>query len=510
MKKILVFFLAILMVCGVLTSCGKPAETTAAQTVPEQSGEENERSLAKDSLPADLNYSSLPEEERTINFFVRDYSDTYKYEIACEELMNDTLHDAIHYRNIDVENRLGVEIKTSSMLGSYAARNEWFNHLTTTVQNNTGEIDVAAFNVASGAPYALQGIYRNLSDFSTESGGGYLDLSKPWWNQSIIDNTMVAGKLFFIGGDVTISLFCGAHCLFFNKNLFAEKFPDDVKQDSEMLYNLVKNKKWTIDRMINYVSQVHDDSNNNNIFDDGDVAGYKNYYASRVAELHTWFYSLGAKATAKNQYGEFEVVVGSDPRVVPAYEKFVALYSSEGTLISPEGKIPEEITNMAAGNLLFFEWALQDGESMRQSSVPYGVLPLPMYDEEQGYYANTPSNSASMLSICSNLSADRAKMVSAVMELMTVESYKKVTPSYYSTVVTGTYSKDEVDAQMFDLIIETVVLPFEFFYSNGFSPKLGSLFSSYERDIRNYLDSNKDNWPIQMEELIDALSEVGD
>ena len=106
--RILSLFLALLMLLSVLAACGgQPAETTKGAETTAKVQDEDPRQQVKDTVPTDLNYKG-----ETVTFFVRDDTDMYKYEIACDELVNDTVFDAIHYRNIDVETRLGLEIKT--------------------------------------------------------------------------------------------------------------------------------------------------------------------------------------------------------------------------------------------------------------------------------------------------------------------------------------------------------------------------------------------------------------
>ena len=193
MKKvrILSLFLALLMLLSVLVACGdKPVETTKpAETVGKV--EEDPRQQVKDTVPTDINYAG-----ETVTFFVRNDSDLYKYEIACEELLNDTLYDAIHYRNIDVENRLGLKIKTIEQDGAWGKHTEWNNTLSTSVLTNTGDFDGCAFYLSTGSPLAKEGIYYNLLNLTGETDG-YLNFEKPWWNQTIVNELAVYGSLFF-------------------------------------------------------------------------------------------------------------------------------------------------------------------------------------------------------------------------------------------------------------------------------------------------------------------------
>ena len=101
-------------------------------------------------------------------------------------------------------------------------------------------------------------------------------------------------------------------------------------------------------------------------------------------------------------------------------------------------------------------------------------------------------------------------MVSAVLELLSAESYKQVLPVYYETVLKGHYSREQADAEMYDLILESAVFSFGFAYSTS---SIGSISGIFRRlqldyDIQNYIDSNKDVWEQKLTDLLLALEEV--
>jgi hypothetical protein len=147
---------------------------------------------------------------------------------------------------------------------------------------------------------------------------------------------------------------------------------------------------------------------------------------------------------------------------------------------------------------------------MRESTVNYGVLPLPKYDEEQSDYYTGFGNAASALAICSNLDSYRAAMTSAVLELLSAESYKQVIPVYYGTVLQGQYSREQSDAEMYNIILDSFVFSFGFAYSTQSLSAVGSIFRNLDPtfDIQNHIDSNRETWEQKLEELLSALDSV--
>ena len=315
--KLISLLLSLLFVVTAFAACGgNPAETTAPSSESKKPQETDPRLAVEDNVPKNLKYN-----DETVTFFSREDHDIYKYEIACEELLNNTLFDAIHYRNIDVENRLGVKINNIRQI-MYGGSNvtAWNQNLSTSVLTNTGDYDGAMIYTSQSSPLAKEGIYYNLLMLTPEYGGdGYLDFSKPWWNQSLVDELSVYGALFFAGGDVTVTEITDLFGIVFNKDLFEEKFPEE-RVDG--LYQTVRDGKWTVGKMTEYVSEVWDDTNSNGVIDDGDVVGLGSdcVPGGDGSDMDGWVYAMGLEITETNEYGEPELVLHTHPNLVPAYE----------------------------------------------------------------------------------------------------------------------------------------------------------------------------------------------
>lgn len=506
--KLLCLLLASLMVLLCFAACGGDKETTTEapeQTKgPSQDVEETGRDAVKDEVPADLKYTG-----ETVTFLTRDDgSNIFSYDLGCEELMNDTLYDAIHYRNIDVETRLGLTIKTIGQPSLGNNMTTWNNILSTAVLNNSSDYDGATIYASQGSPLAKDGIYYDLNTVSSEYGEGYLDLAKPWWNQTLVSELSTYGALYFLAGDALISNTAQGYCLFFNKELFNEKFPTE---GVDVLYSAARDGVWTIEKLIDYVSQTWDDNNSNGVIDDGDVMGWSALGGLLDGGMDAWIYALGLNITEMNIYGEPELSLIYDPNIVPAYELVQKLYTgTEGSYGSTGSDAKLTETSMQNGNVLFSRVFLKSGSSMRDSEVSYGVLPLPKYDEDQENYRTIFCNNSSFLVFCSNLSDERAVMLSAVAELLSSTSYHDVTPVYYSTVLQGQYSKDQPDAEMYEIILGSFVADFGFAYSTKSLSAVGSLFRdvSIGFDIRTKIDANKTVYETSLTALLEALDAV--
>ena len=500
--RILSLLLALMMVLSLFVACDNTPEETSKKPAEstKTTDDDDPRQQIKDTVPTDLDYNG-----QTVTFFVRDESDLLKYELACEELLNDTLFDAIHYRNIDVETRLGVKIRTIGQSGAWGQHTAWNETLSTAVLTNSGDFHGCAFYLSQGSALAKDGIYYNLFSLTEDTGDGYLNFEKPWWNQSITDELAVYGSMFFAGGSLTITETSGGICLFFNRDLFNELFPEER---DVALYQLVRDGKWTADKMAAYVAEGWTDVNSNGVIDEGDIVGTRSGAIGNFSsgEMDPWIVAMGLNLTERDPYGE-PVIALFNSHTVPAYEKVRSIFGNNpGALLVDS--VPGE-TSMENGNVLFYNKTLSFGGGMRESTVSYGILPLPKYDEEQDDYRTGFGNNASALAICSNLSANEAAMTSAVLELLSAESYKQVIPVYYGKVLQGQYSREQADAEMYDLILNSFVFSFGFAYSSQSLSNLGSIFRNLDPvfDIQNHIDSNKVTWNLKLTELLTALEE---
>ncbi len=506
-SKILSLMLAVLFLVTsfALVACDNtPADTTEKQpsdgTTTNPPVDKPVDPEIEDSLPADLRFDG-----ETITFFTRNSTGNlaiFDYEI-CSDDTSDVLQKAVHDRNIDVETRLGVTIKNISQPGGWSVAKEWFEQLATAVNTQSSDYDASAIYSTYGSTYALQGLYYNLKRLTNDDEGGYLDLEKPWWNQSVIDGFTLYDSLYFLAGDLTISGIAYSHALWFNKDIFNQEFPEE---NVNVLYNAVENGTWTVDMMAGYVSEVWEDVNSSGAIDDGDIVGLKQWLQEDPQGMNSWLYAMDIQVLDRNVYGDYEVADFA-PRLVPAWEAVRNMYTGDGAHLEKASRREYDDTTFAKGNVMFTVSGVGDGTDYREVNLNYGILPLPKYNVEQDDYANGMWNYASFIVILNHLSDERAKMASAVIELMAAESYKTVTPAYYSKVINGQYSKEENDSKMFDIVIRTCKFDFAEVWGLGMS----SFFQDFEKDVQATIDANRDTtWPTKLEELLAGLEERAD
>lgn len=506
--KLLALVLACLLLIGGLVACGddtdtetkEPTETNAPET---QTGTDGgrydasfDRSSVADDIPADLRFDG-----ETVTFFVRDDDELWKYEMDVDTVMNDTLYDAIYYRNKTVEERLGITITTTGQPGKYGVRAQWNDTLRTAVNTKLTDFDAAAIYLSTGSVLAVEGVYYNVIDFPN------INLEKPWWNQSIQNELTLFNTLYYLAGDIAVTELTGTFCMGFNKALYDKYYG----ATGESLYTVVNENRWTLDYLYNLVAGVWEDLNSDGIVNDGDVIGYPAYDPnSQDSWNDAWIIACGINITTMVN-GVPELSFYSD-RTIRAHEAVKRLsVSCPGTMVGGT----KELTGFDKGNILFTRTNLNGGASWREMKDPYGILPLPMLDESQeGGYATTVNNTSSLITILSSLPDERKELIGATLELMAAESYKQVTPTYFEVAVKTKYAEAPEDAKMYDMILNSVRFSFGYCYSteslrggkNGLP--IGALFRIINDDLAQKYDENDDVYEENLQKLIDGLDEA--
>ena len=486
-SKALCVALALMMVISCFAACGGNSNDTTLPKANEGTNSEDGRNAVKDTVPTDLKFNG-----ETVTFFVRDDNELWKNEIDVEKTTNNTLYDAIYYRNATVEQRLGVEIEQIGQAGTFNVSDAWNSTLRNAVLTKSGDYDSAAIYASTGSALAVEGLYYNVLDLP------HVNLDQPWWNKSIVNEVTLFDTLYYLAGDIAITEVAGGVCFFFNKDLFTELY----QTQNIDLYTMVEEQKWTIDKLHELVAGAWVDENSDGVISDGDTVGYGAGASSDGdGSMDAWVPALGVSVT--KMVDGYPELTFYDEHTVEAFEKLQALYRSNPGSLCADGKVA---TLFSVGNQLFLRGNLNSGEGLRDMQDDYGVLPMPKFDELQDDYHTTFTNTASLIVVLSTCTA--TEKVGATLELMAAEAYKQVTPAYFEICLQGKYSDEPQDAAMYDRILNGFVFSFGFCYSTKSLNGIGGLFRNVDSDMAQTYEANKIKYQTALEELIDKLDEI--
>lgn len=469
-KQILTLLLALLLTASSMTACGgdtteSATDTTAdAAITPEETETEDERAI-QDTVPAlDFGGTSF----RSI------VQESTKYDIYVAEETGDALPDAIYYRNRDIEERFGIVIEESSSV----VHNELSQRVKKSITAGDDEFDLVLGQMEESGKDAQEGIFRNWYDIP------YVDFEKPWWPKSISqDAATVNGKMYNTVSDL---------CVSYAEQTWAIVF-DKVEADNygvESPYDLVRDGKWTVDKLLSITESIYTDVNGDGQKDAGDYYGYTS--AMNGCLLLSYFYGFDQRLAVVD--GEKVNMMLNTEKAAAICDKLYTLhYASAGTFV-PAGSSNKDIyTCFTEGHTLFCPMQVQHLYSqLRDYENDFGIIPMPKWNEEQAEYYSTCDAGCNIMAI--PVTASNIEMIGAVVEALSAYSWRTVLPTYYNIALGAKSARDPESVEMIDLVLSSRVIDFAYLYDgwSGWVFKLadfvkteGAFASTYEKHAKS-------------------------
>ena len=424
-KSIIAFILAIL--CAASTSCAQQAQTDGdanADTTAAETAELVGREAVSSSVPDTLNFDG-----ETVTILTRSESG-FPEEFLAEEENGDIINDTVYKRDQYVTERLNCSSDVVTRAGGWGEHVNFMNSVTGDVMAGDQSYDIISYYAYCAPMLATQNILFNLYDIE------HLDLSKPWWHQSFVENATVYDKLYHVAGDINLTTVSYRYAIFFNKTL-----SDIYVEDN--LYSLVDDGKWTLDKFLSCVKDIWIDVDGDGISEETDILGWEfggGYDAIAAGCRFTYTEKTDDGGYKWNFYTE---------RNNDIIEKYFSLKNLESVFYK------DNYTNTASfynSMRVFYPSTLNLSDQLRDMRDEYGILPFPKYDEAQDGYYTTVNDNYSQIMI--PLTCKNIELAGAFLELSGEYSYKYLTPAYFEVAMKTKYLRDNDSARMFDIIME--------------------------------------------------------
>ena len=389
-----------------------------------------------ENLPAGI--ESKDYGNATVNFFMPEWG-RYKDCLFVEENDGEAFSSALYNREIKVEDYLGVDIThqfnegssklyMSMLQNSFSGDNLYQVALTHCIYDTVNLIG--------------DGLVCDLAEIDT------INLDADWWNHNSNENLAINGKQFYAINDFMIP---DPNAIMFNKTMLDEYKLEDP-------YQLVKDGKWTIDKMMEMASHVTQE-NNDGVRDNKDIYGMA--FPSQWL-LISFTHGFGLTLVDKDEDGYLKFNMDS-PKAYDVAEKFEQLFSSPDTFVyrystdfpGEGGYDPTQSLNISHGRSLFGITALNNLAAFRDSSVEFGILPYPKFDEEQEDYISL--DWSGLMCMPSAVPEEDRNMVGETIELLAYYADAAVLPAYYDVVLDYKLTRDKEDREMLDYIFDSIL-----------------------------------------------------
>ncbi len=457
LSKVLSLLLALIMLGSVMIGCknsndGKDDSETSVTTTAGSGGsnvELDENGYEKDTLPADINY-----EGRELNVL-------HWQEAATEDWVEKAtpgaiVEEAVVARQKAVEQRLNVKfVVNSSVAGNWAQRNAFIRTLEGETDAATSGIDLVGQYMPVAPAVALRGIYGDLSN------NQYLNFSKPWWPDNVVNSCSVAGSTYFITGDATPTTVTMMGNVFINLEMY-ESFGGNRND----IYETVKSGNWTMDYLKKMaLDKVGIDVSDSTkplerdygiLFDHSGCYDNLFYGAGFVTVEHdandllvlsddiinserlsTWF-----QVCQDLLYDNPDVALGG------------ALFTEQGVTFTAGATFKDLFATGQA--LVYMNGVIYDIQStLRTLDFDFAVAPYPKYDKNQENYATVTGNWNTFYAIPYNVKD--FDCVCIALEALGSEGYRSLIPTIYEDTFQYRFFETEENAEMLDIIRDSLI-----------------------------------------------------
>ena len=513
-KKILALLLALVFICTALIACKNDKKENDKQDDGNKNNQTTDKKetneYGEESFTGVVNPETLDFEGEELTILVRDNK------VASREWHKDSpedeLDEAVAMRNAAVGDSLNIvmqyEMVPDASYDTFAAN---FNGMITDdIVSDMHYYDIAANFAYAGAYPAVR---EFAADLNNKEEFQYFDFSLPCWNQAIVQNTTINGRLHYVSGDINLSMFDAAMVIWYNKTLYDAKKEDT---DPENIQTHALAGQWTYQDLYVWASRLYEDSNGTQGKDADDTYGLSIAHSDRgnpnPHDAIPYAWDLEFVLTENDGTHSFNIV--GNTKAEDALTKFRNLIDAEGA------RQNGSVGNFAAGHYVFWTGALYPNEdanmTIREMEDKYGLLPWPKYEATQENYGTTSQDYYSLMTVLDHAESSiptKGDAISAYLQLATEESYTSVRGYYFNRIVKPKYfGTDDSEGTvtnsiaLFDIIIDNI----EFDYWTIYSPQLndvawlwrdavgveGTLESIYmsEEDLYKQMITETDAW----------------
>ncbi len=464
MKKLLCMLLAGLMLFSMVAcaTVDENSETTAQTSASTQPGEttptESEVETIDQNFVCDLPDDFKVEGEKVVNIIYA------KSDYTADELVpgeqGGLVSDAVHERNVAVEEQLGVEMtfypEDNATLVNTAVAND--------ILSGNGDYELVSSGTYLAVLPAMEGKYVNLSSLTN------IDTSKHYWTQGYNDMVTFTDEdmQFLASGPAAITMFRLMYLTLYNKQLFQDyQIPD--------LYETVKEGKWTLDYQYSISTGQYLDKDGNNTPDENDFFGF---VTGDIISVDPYMVATDVHLIIKDAETA-ELMFNGEVlgKLSDVCDKVQKLYNDKGTYVYktadkddvPKTEIITHFNNERAMMVTTLFWQMEHNFDAL-SNLTYGIAPIPKFDEMQPDYHSYVQDQVTSFGISSVVAdVDRQNELAAVLELLAYHSYNIVRPAYYETALSERYMQDPQSSEVLDMIFDTLDFDFSSSCSNIFT-----------------------------------------
>ena len=359
-----------------------------------------------------------------------------------EQESGDPIEDAIFRRARNAEERFNITLVVKKV-----AFGELGPNLNKTVMAGDSSYDAAYIPLSGSAPAPLLG-KSGLNLYDIES----FHFEDDWWHSVFIeDATLLGDTLYAMPDFFNMMGYTRVGTLVCNKDLFDS-------YDLEMPYDLVREGKWTLDKMREYMAQVVN-LNGDSSFKDSEKTenAVYGYGAQHEGDVFSMMAASGEALVVFDDNG-LPQMREDLTKLEKAYSKLADVFATDGFSMMKNGNENSGDGSAADlfsdGRLLFRNVSLGVcADAFRDLEFECGLLPNPKISEEQEKYYSAISEYT--LSLVVPMTAPDPEMTGNIVNYMSFVGKTEIIPELQVALCyKGLRDEDSID--MMNIILDSI------------------------------------------------------
>lgn len=388
-------------------------------------------------------------EQETISILAWGDAEMQEFEYDEKEVDQVAINDAILKRNTAVEERLNCQLKFIYEKGSNSQQETYLKRAEAISNGDENDfVDIFASYSMTTALVSTKGLCENLIPLQKENS---LNFEHQWWPATMVKEAMFENALYVCTGDISTNLLWMMETVYFNKDLYESIYGQGTSNE---LYDLVKEGKWTVDKLYELCNEVYVDTDSDQTKSSGDTFGYVVAWQGFFDDFY-----VGAGFTMCERDDTNNITLSKDwggetedtfARNFIDFTKTDDFWYANAGAYSGVG-----VDAFATGRALFTNNRARMAKTFRETATcEYGILPMPKFNEAQENYSTNLGFPYTLYAI-SNCSQS-VENAALVLESMAAQSYEEITPVLFYDALQLRYSPEVQDANTFDILRSTI------------------------------------------------------
>ena len=469
-KKLIlcVLTLSMLISCVALAGCKKKGQqqTQEENTLGDilDSVEKNDDSAL--TLPSDLNYAGESFTVLTYNALVDEFGNSTGEN-------KDVVEEALFTRDSFVEEKLDVEFVYNKLNGQFKDRENFFATVSNSILMEFQAWDLIGCYSMIAPHLALEGALYDMQTLE------YMDFSRAWYPQFMLDASTINGKTYFMTGDISTNTLYSMYGVAFNTSQANARGLKESK-----LYQMVYNNEWTYEALFEMCQELGV-AGSDGVWDEND---FYPIVTTSDACIDVFYFSSGL--TLINEDAEGHLSISDDVTGEKTQLIYSLVYDAKNTYKSYYAY--SDNVNVIMDNRCIFSISpiINFKTSWADSDEQFRILPLPKFEEGDSTKYQTLL-SMPHTQYCIPRDSENLERSTAVMEYLGYASYNYVTPEIFEQTMKLRYSANEDCSKMFDIMREGCTFDIGSLFYMSFTP---GVYRDAHSMFRNAVKGNITNW----------------